>query len=867
MKNKLEILDDYFRKPGVKISIALTLFNAILLITSLIGIKLEFRSLEQLPIISLIIEFIYGTVLCFLTLKNKEKHLHLIPFLMLNWFIGCFCLNTFLSVFEDLSIWVYVVTLMFCISNFFIYQNTEQKYVSTISYFINGLSFSLIIYFTIYLIPIMPYSFICIIALGMGFYGLVPAITLGIHTVTLFLIYQKKRSYFLSFGIGFSIILISLITFIVGLNLESEKIARNTITKSFDSNQDLPNYITISQNLKPNFWNEILLKKDIVYTSKDNFFEFRSFNSLGNSQFNERKIHNPFITIAYLFCNDLNLSADDRINILKSNFDKRLETEEQLWSGEDLFTKNIKEDVKLYPETRLAYTEITMDIACQKESWQDKEAIYSFQLPENSVATSLSLWVNGIERKGILTTKEKAAKAYKQIVGIESRDPSLMQWKEGNKVVVRVFPVNFDTPRTFKCGFTTPLKVEANQMKYQSLSIKGPNISNAESLSRIQIVGKSKVETDKDFELKNNYYINQSTGLNNWEATIPYSKKLYSNSFVWKEKVYEVKDIQKTTVPFTASEIILDLNSNWKTREIESILNLKEKLFYIYTNKEKKPINIKNYKTVQEEFDGLHYSLLPLYKLNPNCLIITKSGTFSANFEELENSDYLKKIKSGTKDRHLKVINISSEINPFWQTVKEQKYVDYFQTSLKNSLNLITNNQFVLFETEENSVNIESAHISIKESTKTSSSKSTGPNHIFRMYAFGKVLEEQVKIQNVCLSHNKYETFSKDTASATAISVDEFRKENIKIQNDCSLYNKYVNLAKDANIVTPISSLIVLETDTDYKNNGIEKNVYTLGNASINNDGAVPEPHEWLMIIIGATTLFFYYRKNKKQTI
>lgn len=529
MNSKLKILEQYCQKTGVKISIAVTIFNIILLITSLIGIKLEFRSLEQLAIISLIIEFIYGAVLSFLILRKKEKHLHLIPFLILNWFIGCFCLNTFLSVFEDLSIWVYVVTLLFCISNFFIYRNTEDKYLSTLSYFINGLSFGLIIYFAIYLIPIMPYSFLGIIALGMGFYGLVPAITLGIHSITLILLHQKNRNHFLSFSIGFSIVLVSLIIFIVGLNLESEKITQNTTTKSFDSNEDLPNYIAISQNLKPNFLNEILLKKDIVYTSQDNFFEFRSFNSLGNSQFNERKIHNPFITIAYLFCSELNLSTDDRINILKSNFDKRLETEEQLWSGEDLFTKNIKEDVKLYPETRLAYTEITMDIACQKKSWQDKEAIYSFQLPEGSVATSLSLWVNGIERKGVLTTKEKAAKAYKQIVGVESRDPSLMQWKEGNKVVVRVFPVNFNTPRTFKCGFTTPLKVKDNQMKYQSLSIKGPNISNAETLSRIQITGNSKVETDKDFELKNTYYINQSTGLKHWEATMPSDKKLHSN--------------------------------------------------------------------------------------------------------------------------------------------------------------------------------------------------------------------------------------------------------------------------------------------------------------------------------------------------
>ena len=137
-----------------------------------------------------------------------------------------------------------------------------------------------------------------------------------------------------------------------------------------------------------------------------------------------------------------------------------------------------------------------------------------------------------------------------------------------------------------------------------------------------------------------------------------------------------------------------------------------------------------------------------------------------------------------------------------------------------------------MFKTAENTVNIEPANISIQESSKNENSKSNGPNHIYRMYAFGKVLQEQVKIQG-------------DTLSA----------------------NQFVDLAKDANIVTPISSLIVLETDKDYKKNGIEKNFDTLGNASINNDGSVPEPHEWVLIIIGITTLCFYYKKAKKQTI
>lgn len=831
MKYKLDILELYSQKKGVKISLAVTALSTLLLISALFCKKLDFYSFESIAIISLIFEFIYGAGLSFLILRKKEEYIHLTPFLILNWFIGCFCLNTFIPVFHDLPIWVYLATLVFCLSNFFIYRSSKEDHNISVPFFINGLSFGIIVYFVLYLIPIMPISFIGIIALGMGFYGLVPALVLIIHCLTIIRHLSGNRNYSLSFSAGFFIVLIGLAIFTIGLSLESSKIAKVNTLNSFNNNSDLPNHIVVSQNLKPNFFNEILLKKDIVYIPLHDIFSIGSFNSFGSKQYNERKIHNPFISIAYLFCQDLDLSNDDRINILKSNFDKRLETEEQLWSGEDLITKSIKEDVKIYADARLAYTEITMKIACTEDSWQDKEAIYSFQLPEGSVATSLSLWVNGIERKGVLTTKEKAQKAYKQIVGVESRDPSLMQWKEGNKVVVRVFPINLKTPRTFKCGFTTPLQVQDNEMKYQSLSIKGPNISNAETISRIQIVGNTKIETSKDFELTNHYYINQSKGLDNWEAFMPLTKKTKLNSFAWKDKVYEVKDIQKSTIPFSPSEIILDLNSSWTIRQIESFVNLNKKNLFVFINGEKKAINKENFRAIELDFENLHYSLLPLYKIAPNSLIITKCGTFSANFEELEDSNYLKKIKTETKQRNLKVLNISSDINPFWQTAKEQKYVDYFQTSSKECLKLIEQNQFILYKTEKNTVNIEPAHISISENSKNDSLKSKGPDHIYRMYAFGKVLEEHVKNQNDTLAQNQY-----------------------------------VELAKEANIVTPISSLIVLETDEDYKNNGIEKNVNTLGNASINNDGAVPEPHEWLLIIIGSTILFFYYRKSK-QTI
>jgi hypothetical protein len=78
----------------------------------------------------------------------------------------------------------------------------------------------------------------------------------------------------------------------------------------------------------------------------------------------------------------------------------------------------------------------------------------------------------------------------------------------------------------------------------------------------------------------------------------------------------------------------------------------------VWNNNQKQAINSANYETVFSQFEELTYSLLPFYNLNKNSLVITKCGTISANFEELETSDYLKKLKANTHLKKIKVINI-----------------------------------------------------------------------------------------------------------------------------------------------------------------------------------------------------------------
>jgi XrtN system VIT domain protein len=68
--------------------------------------------------------------------------------------------------------------------------------------------------------------------------------------------------------------------------------------------------------------------------------------------------------------------------------------------------------------------------------------------------------------------------------------------------------------------------------------------------------------------------------------------------------------------------------------------------------------------------------------------------------------------------------------------------------------------------------------------------------------------------------------------------------------NDDYINESLIDEAATAYVVSPVSSLIVLETLEDYNRFGIHNQDNSLLNASKNSSGAVPEPHEWALIIL-----------------
>ena len=82
--------------------------------------------------------------------------------------------------------------------------------------------------------------------------------------------------------------------------------------------------------------------------------------------------------------------------------------------------------------------------------------------------------------------------------------------------------------------------------------------------------------------------------------------------------------------------------------------------------------------------------------------------------------------------------------------------------------------------------------------------------------------------------------------------------------NDNFINHDLLAEAQKAYVISPVSSLIVLETQQDYDRFNIKdsKNA-SLRNASMHGSGSVPEPHEWFLIIMVATVaVYLYFRPN-----
>ncbi len=388
-------------------------------------------------------------------LKKGRNGLPVLILLLVISLISCYSLNMDMNVFDDSSFWFCIVLIVICLNfmtyGWFIYFPERAR---VLFFIIAGFSFSVFVYLSIYLLPLYLFSIPGILLLGTSLHTYIPML-FCIYILVLLLRVNNRR-YTIAFICATVFSVLFTAGYVINWYQNLAPINKHYQYTSITENNGLPGWVDVAQHINKNATTEKILKTGVTYTEVQ--LEGAFFWRMPQKNFGKRE-HDPLVMISQFLCGSTHLPIDDRIKILESVYDSRHEAQDRLWTGKDIHTDQVNTDIQIWPSYHMAYTEMNLILthAPKDQFWADRqEAIYTFHLPEGGVVTSLFLWIDGREDKGVLTSKGKADSAYKTIVGQERHDPCVLHWQEGNTVSVRVFPILNGQSRKFKIGITTP---------------------------------------------------------------------------------------------------------------------------------------------------------------------------------------------------------------------------------------------------------------------------------------------------------------------------------------------------------------------------------------------------------------------------
>ncbi len=758
---------------------------------------------------------------------NSSKHILILWSL---WIVSCFALNRNVGVFNESSDWLSVAVCISLIVNclFAWDEQITNKILRFILYFLLTFSFVLWMYFSIYLIPLYPVSVIGMLFLGVSFHSYIPlilAIALGR------ILYKKWSLEKRTISLSLLSILVMVVSFIVIYSLKTKEIKRlETMTLVSSTKENVPMWVKISQKMGDDWISERVLKSDLIYQkfTGDGFSSF-----LPQFGLQDLLRHDPLVMVASAVAPKLNLSQEERIKILETRFDARHYTEERLWSGANLRVNDVITQTHIYPQYRLAYTEKTITILNNGDNnrWNTEEGLFTFFVPEGTAVTSLSLWINGKEETGILTTQSKADIAYRTIVGVENRDPSVVHWQEGNRLVVRVFPCTPKENRRFKVGFTSPLLFEEKTKKltYENIYFKGPKLENTDESVFIEFDKIPKnVDSSRDWTVFEGTKI-QHEGMYKGDWNISFdAPEFATTSFAFQDKNYQISPTKAVAESVIWKDIYLDIDKTWTSSDVERIINLAQNKNVRVWNDKWILLNKDNQESTIKELQKQEFSLLPVREIKDlnTALLITKSKTNSPLLKDLSETDLMESFKKSNEEIRLRTF-VFDDLSPYLKTLKELRIIRCEYGDFQKLEGILRDNKFAQNIENQSVVSIQNAQMNIQEIATTK--VSDAPDHILRLFAYNRVMSN--------IGHTYFDKKS--------------------------LEDSLLNTAVLGNVVTPISSLIVLETKADYERFDIKKNKNSLDNATHKKSGAVPEPHEWALILLVCGFLFYHFRKNK----
>ncbi|WP_430817543.1 XrtN system VIT domain-containing protein [Carboxylicivirga sp. RSCT41] len=819
------------------------IFGLILLPVSMVIYHYVPQSNGNLEGASLLI-FAIAIIYFFLSFADRPKKTNFFMFVRprLNWHIllslllvSCFTLNKDMHVFALTPLWVKVL-LVATLTSFILIamENLIPEWLKKTSSFVFGIGILLFIYYTVVLVPLIPIAIIGVILLGISIHLLVPLMLLIVSIVSVFNRKCKnaKLPFILSgFVTGFICVLIY-----TGLFMNHSNAIKN-VQRDLVLNDDnnLPEWVSYAQKCTSEFWTKRVIGRGLLYEEISGDWWGFGFD---RGSYSEIREHDPLVAAAALFCEPLPLTNEEQVNILSASAGTRHYAYEKLWSGRNLHVSKELMDVRIYPDFRMAYFEKTFWIT-NTHHWErsQQEALFTFYLPEGAVASSLSLWIDGKEEKSRLTTRKKATNAYKTIVGRERRDPVVLHWQEGNRLSATIFPCTPQEPRRVKIGLTVPLMQSDDRLSFSNMKVLGPDNSKADEIIHVKVIGELEdIEMPHYFdEEKPGQFIYSGMPVDEWACSFPV-KQLSDSQFTFNNKAWQLRPL-KYKGGLKPEAIYLDINNSWHKNEVKEILQQAGNTPVYFYDGKMILLSKSNMNDVLGAQMKRSFSIFPVFHIaNPStALLITKGYQNSPIPSELKGSEFhnqLLNYMSGY-NKPIATLVIDRQKSPYITALEQYKIVECNSFSLEQvkSLNIESWYNNPLYHKE--GVNIPVSGMSIVQVDVNNDKEQqsvSAPSHLLRLYNYHTLMQEA---------------------------------GHLFLQQDAEIPETVYSLCNEAFIVSPVSSLIVLETQKDYERFGINENENSLRNANLNDSGAVPEPGEWALIIILGIVICTVYIKYR----
>jgi XrtN system VIT domain protein len=304
---------------------------------------------------------------------------------------------------------------------------------------------------------------------------------------------------------------------------------------------------------------------------------------------------------------------------------------------------------------------------------------------------------------------------------------------------------------------------------------------------------------------------------------------LATGAFSFGGRSYACREATATYENFRPGAVYLDLNRAWSRDEVETVWqSVQGYPVYAFTT-ELVRLDKTNYRDVFAELQDRTFSLFPLHTIREpgRALLISKSDGPTPNLNDLKNSGFY----DGTlgflaKKQPLRVYHLGPHLSPYLKTLGEFRALHLDYGTPKGLAALLKGGWFLQSPERDGLVSVGRSGMLISETEAPATA--TAPDHLLRLFTYNDILRK------VGSDYAKPEALREDLVAA----------------------------ARQAYVVTPLSSLVVLETQKDYDRFGITASKDSLKNASIHSSGAVPEPHEWLLILTAVLVMAAFLVKS-----